>query len=120
MQPFLSEQVAFEHRRQLLQAAEQSRLARTARRRSTARLRIRALEPSDIHSLADLYDGLSPRSRFLRFMAPVQNLPATALEHLADIDHVRHEALGAFDRAAWSPPPIGFVHNGARTRPTSP
>jgi GNAT superfamily N-acetyltransferase len=31
-------------------------------------------------------------------MAPIQNLPAATLEHLADIDHDRHEALGAFDR----------------------
>jgi GNAT superfamily N-acetyltransferase len=98
MQPFLTEALAREHRIQLLQAAEQSRLARTARRRSTSRLRVRALEPGDIHRIADLYEGLSPRSRFLRFMAPIQNVPAAALEHLADIDHERHEALGAFDR----------------------
>jgi GNAT superfamily N-acetyltransferase len=98
MQPFLSEPLALEHRVRLLQAAEQSRLARTARRRATARLRVRALEPGDIERIADLYEGLSPRSRFLRFMAPIQNLPVAALEHLADIDHEHHEALGAFDR----------------------
>jgi RimJ/RimL family protein N-acetyltransferase len=97
--PFFTEKLAAERRTLLLQEAEQHRLLRSARRSSTARLRIRALEPSDIHRLAELYDGLSPRSRFLRFMSPIHQLPDSALEHLASIDHDRHEALGAFDRS---------------------
>ncbi len=99
MHPFLTQQLAIERRAGLLHEAERARLARSVKRSSTARLRIRALEPTDIHLLSDLYDGLSPRSRFLRFMSPIRKLPDSALEHLANIDHDRHEALGAFDRS---------------------
>jgi GNAT superfamily N-acetyltransferase len=31
-------------------------------------------------------------------MAPIHDLPDSALEHLANIDHDRHDAVGAFDR----------------------
>ena len=98
MHPFLTQQLAIERRVRLLHEAERARLVRSAKRSSTARLRVRALEPTDIDRLADLYDGLSPRSRFLRFMSPIQRLPDSAVEHLANIDHDRHEAIGAFDR----------------------
>jgi len=98
MQPFFTEKLAAERRALFLQQAQQDRLLKSAQRSSTARLRVRVLEPSDIHRLADLYDGLSPRSRFLRFMSPIHRVPDSALEHLASIDHDRHEALGAFDR----------------------
>jgi GNAT superfamily N-acetyltransferase len=53
----------------------------------------------DIDWLADFYDGLSPRTRYLRFMSPIQRLQNSALEYLASIDHDRHEALGAFDHS---------------------
>jgi RimJ/RimL family protein N-acetyltransferase len=98
MHPFFTQQLAIERRARLLQEAEQDRLIRSATRSSTRRLRIRPLEPTDIHRLADLYSGLSPRSRFLRFMSPIHQLPDAALAHLANIDHDRHEAIGAFDR----------------------
>jgi GNAT superfamily N-acetyltransferase len=32
-------------------------------------------------------------------MSPIHSLPDTALQHLANIDHDRHEAIGAFDRS---------------------
>ncbi len=99
MHPFINQQLAMERRVRLGQEAERARLVRSAKRSSTARLRVRALEPTDIVGLADLYEGLSPRSRFLRFMSPIQRLPDPALEHLANIDHDRHEAIGAFDRS---------------------
>jgi GNAT superfamily N-acetyltransferase len=98
MHPFISQQLAAERRAGFLREAEKARLIRSAKRTSTARLRVRVLEPADIGRLADHYDGLSPRSRFLRFMSPIQRVPDSALEHLANIDHDRHEALGAFDR----------------------
>jgi GNAT superfamily N-acetyltransferase len=97
MQPFFIQQLAAERRAQLLREAEQARLARSGKRRPTARLRVRALEPNDVDRLADLYDGLSPQSRLLRFMSPVPRVSDSTLEHLASIDHDRHEALGAFD-----------------------
>ena len=100
MHPFLPEQLAIERRLRLLHEAERAQLVRSAKRSPTARLRVRALEPTDIDKLSDLYHGLSPRSRFLRFMAPIHTVPDSALEHLANIDHDRHEAIGAFDRSS--------------------
>jgi GNAT superfamily N-acetyltransferase len=106
MHPFYTQHLATERRLGLLHEAEQVRLVRSVKPSAAARLRIRALEPTDISQLADLYDGLSPRSRFLRFMSPIQTVPASVLEHLANIDHDGHEALGAFDRTSL----IGSAH----------
>jgi ribosomal protein S18 acetylase RimI-like enzyme len=98
MHPLHSEQLAIERHARLLQEARQARLVRSAKHRRTARLRVRTLEPSDIVRIAALYNGLSPRSRFLRFMSPIQTISIVGLEHLANIDHDDHEAIGAFDR----------------------
>jgi RimJ/RimL family protein N-acetyltransferase len=98
MHPFFTQQLALERRLGFLHEADQARLIGSAKRSSTARLRVRPLEPTDIYRLADLYDALSPLSRFLRFMSPIQKVPESALRHLADIDHDLHEAIGAFDR----------------------
>ena len=65
MTPFLTEQLATERRVRLRHEAERARLVRSAKRSSTARLRVRALEPTDVDRLADLYDGLPARSRIL-------------------------------------------------------
>jgi GNAT superfamily N-acetyltransferase len=97
MHPFHTQQLAAERRIRLLRAAEQARLVRSAKLNSTDCLVVRALEPTDIHRLADLYGGLTPRSRYLRFMAPIRLLPDAALGYLANVDHHRHEAVGAFD-----------------------
>lgn len=98
MHPFHAEQLAADRRARRQHEAEAARLSRSARLTSPGRLHVRALDRRDIDQLGALYDGLSPRSRFLRFMSPIRAVPATVLEHLADIDHDRHEALGAFDR----------------------
>ncbi len=98
MHPYLAQQLGKERRERFLREAEQSRLARSAVRNSIARLRFRSLEPNDIHRIADLYAGLSSRSRFLRFMAPIPHLSDIVLEHLASIDHDHHDAIGVFDR----------------------
>jgi GNAT superfamily N-acetyltransferase len=98
MHPFLSQQLAAERRANFLRDAQRAAVVRSARRTSSVQ-QVRALEPSDIDRLADLYAGLSPRSRFLRFMSPIQSVSESVLDHLANIDHDRHEALGAFDRS---------------------
>jgi RimJ/RimL family protein N-acetyltransferase len=98
MHPYLTQRLATERRERFLREADQSRLARSAKRDSKTPLRFRALEPVDIHRIADLYAGLSPRSRFLRFMAPIPELSNRVLEHLANIDHDHHAAIGVFDR----------------------
>jgi GNAT superfamily N-acetyltransferase len=73
-------------------------LVRSVKLASTARLRIRPLEASDRGRLTDLYDALSPLSRLMRRRSSIELMPTLVLEQLADIDHERHEALGAFDR----------------------
>src|SRR5437016_12363262 len=57
---------------------------------------LRALEPTDADQLRGLFDQLSQRSRWLRYLAPVRKLSSPALTRLASIDHEPHEALGAF------------------------
>jgi GNAT superfamily N-acetyltransferase len=98
MHPFHAEKLAADRHARLRQEAQTARLVRSVKLTSTGRLHVRALGPTDIDQLRALYDGLSPRSRVLRFMAPMGAVPTTVLQPLADIDHDRHEALGAFAR----------------------
>jgi GNAT superfamily N-acetyltransferase len=90
------------HREQLLREAKLERLAaraaasRHAHRRAGP-LRLAVLEPSDERRLAALFDMLSPRSRYLRYLAPIRMLPPRGMRQLASIDHVDHEAVGVFD-----------------------
>jgi GNAT superfamily N-acetyltransferase len=97
MHPVHAEQVAIERHVGLWDEAAPGRLVESASGSTTAGLRVRALEPDDIEQLAELYAGLSVRSRYLRFMAPIHRVPDSALKYLANIDHDGHEALGAFD-----------------------
>src|SRR5439155_12461999 len=75
--------------------ADAARLAAAASG-SASRLRCRVLDPSDIDEIKDLFERLSWRSRYLRFMSP-RTLTNSMLRYLADVDHQRHEAVGAFD-----------------------
>ena len=97
MHPFFTAHYAGDRRTRLQRTT--TRLVRSAQLTSVGRLHVRALDPTDIRHLDALYNELSPRSRFLRFMAPIATVPAAMLEHLAAIDHDRHEAIGAFDRS---------------------
>src|SRR5436305_2149308 len=65
--------------------------------RDPQRLRIRQLDGGDRDRLAAAFERLSPRSRYLRFMAHKPSLSGMELTYLTDVDHVTHEALGAFD-----------------------
>ena len=67
---------------------------------------IRVLDPSDRGHLAALFERLSARSRYLRYLAPVHSLPERNLRRLASIDHERHEAVGAFEAGAL----VGVAH----------
>jgi probable blue pigment (indigoidine) exporter len=62
-------------------------------------VQMRALDPSDIDNVAALYDRMSSRSRYLRFMTPMSKISTTTIRHLASVDHERHEAVGVFDDA---------------------
>jgi GNAT superfamily N-acetyltransferase len=100
MHPFDTQPLATERRAGSLHDAAQTGLDASANRTATARLRVRVLEAADRQRLGDLYNLLSPRSRYLRFMSPIHKVPESVLQHLAGIDHDSHEAVGAFDRAS--------------------
>lgn len=61
------------------------------------RVRLRPLDPSDIDNVAALYERLSLRSKYLRFLTPGEKISARTVRHLASVDHDRHEAVGVFD-----------------------
>jgi GNAT superfamily N-acetyltransferase len=61
--------------------------------RDGTRITVRALVPEDRALIADAFERLSPRSRFLRFLSPLPRLTKSMLDRLVDVDHVRHVAL---------------------------
>ena len=58
---------------------------------------IRHLERGDVDVMAELFEGLSTRDRYFRFLAPVPRFPSRMLQALADADGVRNVVLIAFD-----------------------
>jgi ribosomal protein S18 acetylase RimI-like enzyme len=54
------------------------------------------LERGDVDVLARLFEGLSARDRYLRFLAPMPRFPSRMLQALADADRVRNVVLIAF------------------------
>lgn len=69
----------------------------TAYPTTASTLRLRVLTPADVEHVAALFDRLSPRSRHLRYLAPVRSPSDKSLRRLVAIDHEQHEALGAFE-----------------------
>lgn len=57
---------------------------------------VRALRPEDRDALGDLYAGLSPRARFLRFASGTPRLSPRALARMVDLDWRDSAAWGAF------------------------
>jgi RimJ/RimL family protein N-acetyltransferase len=60
-------------------------------------LRVRPVERADAAALAGLFERMSAESRRRRYLAVKPRLSGRELVYLTDVDHVRHEALGAFD-----------------------
>jgi RimJ/RimL family protein N-acetyltransferase len=58
---------------------------------------IRPIEPDDRERVRAFYDGLSERSRRLRYLAPADELSDEDLAYFIDVDHRRHEAMVALD-----------------------
>lgn len=58
---------------------------------------IRPLNPTDRDRLAGLFTRMSEKSRQQRFFAPKPHLSNRELRFFTEVDHVRHEALGAVD-----------------------
>src|SRR5690349_11092553 len=58
---------------------------------------IRQLCHQDRDRFAQLFDRLSPQSRYLRYLTPKHSLTASELSFLVGVDHRDHEALAAID-----------------------
>jgi RimJ/RimL family protein N-acetyltransferase len=55
------------------------------------------LGPGDRAAVVEVFDGLSDRSRRLRFHGPKPRLPEAEVELLADVGRAGREAVGAID-----------------------
>jgi GNAT superfamily N-acetyltransferase len=64
---------------------------------TTSELYVRQVTADDRDLLARMFDHMSDESRRLRFFALKPRLTERELTYLTDIDHVRHDALAAFD-----------------------
>jgi RimJ/RimL family protein N-acetyltransferase len=67
--------------------------------RDGARLEVQTLEAADRAELQEGIENLSPESRYLRFLTPTPGVTPRDLTYLTTLDHHRHEALVAVDRA---------------------
>ena len=67
------------------------------------RLRIRPVRPEDEPYLVALFNRLSPRTVYERFLAPFHRLPEDWYHHFANVDHRRRLALVAEEAAATGP-----------------
>jgi acetyltransferase len=59
---------------------------------------IRPIKPEDAPMLADLFDSLSPASRYQRFFSPMKHLSRDMLVRLTQIDYDRHICLAALGK----------------------
>jgi RimJ/RimL family protein N-acetyltransferase len=66
--------------------------------RDGAAVVIRPIRPEDRQALERAFERLSERSRYTRFLAPMERLSPSMLTYLTEVDHSDHEALIAFDR----------------------
>jgi GNAT superfamily N-acetyltransferase len=74
---------------------------------------LRPLEPGDTGAVSEVFAGLGPRSRELRFLTPKPRLTGADLRQLTAVDHHDHVAILALDNGR----PIGvarFVRDQAR------
>ncbi len=58
---------------------------------------IQPIRPEDKRGLERGFKRLSDRSRYSRFLAPMERLSPSMLAYLTEVDHRDHEALIAFD-----------------------
>jgi GNAT superfamily N-acetyltransferase len=64
-----------------------------------SQVQLRPVTPDDKPLLADGFNRLSPRARYLRFLAPADRLSASQLAYLSEVDHRHHVAWGVLDVA---------------------
>lgn len=102
LSPQVTGELAASRQRDLLRAAEASRMRRAARGtphrlRSGAVLYVRQLQPSDGHLLVDAFARLSALSRHRRFLMAKSELRPADLRRLTDLDHFDREAVVAVE-----------------------
>ncbi len=62
-----------------------------------ARIELRPIRASDHDLLVAGFERLSARSRYQRFLAPMDDLPDAMVHYLTEVDHHDHEAVVAID-----------------------
>jgi RimJ/RimL family protein N-acetyltransferase len=70
------------------------------------RVRVRPLRPTDRYTVAAVFAGLSPSSRYRRYLAPVETLTDTMLAALVDVSPDRHVGFVAETRSGT---PVGLI-----------
>lgn len=70
-------------------------LGRIAELRDGTKVRLRLVGPDDREELVLGFEHLSPESRYLRFFAPLAQLPASLVDRMLDTDDCNHIAIGA-------------------------
>jgi RimJ/RimL family protein N-acetyltransferase len=68
---------------------------------------VRPIRPDDKAALEAGFAGLSEQSRYQRFMTAINELSASDLRYLTEVDHHDHEALVAFDPGSGDPVGVG-------------
>ncbi len=61
----------------------------------TTRIRVRALHRFEDAPIRELFEHLSPRTRYMRFLSPLRTLPDSIVALLTSVDHCRSLALVA-------------------------
>jgi GNAT superfamily N-acetyltransferase len=61
------------------------------------RLQLRPIAPGDRCAVAAMFAGLSPESRYRRFLSAKPSLTSRELSYLTDVDHVHHVGIAAVD-----------------------
>ena len=77
--------------------------------RDGTRVRLRPIVPEDKELLIDGFRRLSARSRYWRFMAPIETLSDDQLRFLTEVDHIDHFAWVALDLDAEENSGIGVA-----------
>lgn len=65
--------------------------------RDGSAVNVRQIRPADKAALRSAFGRLSERSRYQRFMTPIEELSESQLRYLTEVDHADHEALVAFE-----------------------
>jgi acetyltransferase len=74
-----------------------------------SRVTIRPISPADAQLEQEFVQGLSPQSRYFRFLDSVPRLSPRMLQHFTDIDYDQHMALIAVDEGGARPVQVGVV-----------